>query len=51
LSIELGDIVDAILSGERLLLAMEDGQGASLSVSQPRLLRVEMAATRGSATG
>jgi hypothetical protein len=49
LSFALADIEEAMLSGERLLLVMRDGQGASLSAAQPRLLRVEIAAARASA--
>jgi hypothetical protein len=37
-----------MLSGERLLLVLRDGRGASIDVSQPRLLRVEIAAARAS---
>lgn len=46
LSFDLGDIVDAGLSGERLLLVLGDGTGVSLDVDQPRLLRVEIATAR-----
>ena len=46
LSFELDEIEDAVLSGERLLLAMRDGRGASLDVAQPRLFRVEIATAR-----
>ena len=49
LSFELEAIEETILSGERLLLVMRDGGGASIDVSQPRLLRVEIAAARASA--
>jgi hypothetical protein len=49
LSFALADIEEAMLSGERLLLVMRDGQGASLDVGRPRLLRVEIAAARASA--
>lgn len=40
-----------MLSGEQLLLVMRGGQGAALSVAQPRLLRVEIAAARALARG
>ena len=45
-SFELDEIEEAMLSGDQLLLVMRDGQGASLGVAQPRLLRVEIAAAR-----
>jgi hypothetical protein len=47
-SFDLGEIAEAMLAGDRLLLVMRDGQGASLGVAQPRLLRVEIAAARAS---
>ena len=46
LAIDLDDIEDAVISGERILLVMGDGQGAALGVAQPRLLRVEIATAR-----
>ena len=48
-SIQLEEIAEAIMSGDRLLLVMGDGQGASLGVAHPRLLRVEIAEARMSA--
>ena len=51
LSFDLEDIEEVLLSGERLLLVMHDGEGASLHVAQPRLLRVEIAAARQCARG
>ncbi len=51
LSFELDVIEDAVLSGERLLLVMRDGRGASLDVAQPRLFRVEIATARAFARG
>lgn len=51
LSFHLDEIEEAMLSGERLLLVMPGGQGASLDVAQPRLLRVEIAAARVAASG
>ena len=51
LSFDLDEIEEALLSGERLLLVLRGGQGASLAVAQPRLLRVEIAAARASARG
>lgn len=49
LSYELEAIQEALLSGERLLLLLRDGQGLTLEVAQPRLLRVEIAAARTAA--
>ena len=49
LSFELDRIDDVLLSGERLLVVMRDGQGASIEGSGPRLLRVEIAAARAAA--
>jgi hypothetical protein len=49
LSFDLADIEEAMLSGERLLFVLRDGQGASLDVDRPRLLRVEIAAARAAA--
>jgi hypothetical protein len=46
LSFELGEIEDAVVSGERLLLVLRDGRGVALQVAQPRLLWVEIAAAR-----
>jgi len=51
LSFGLDEIEDAVLSGERLLLVMRDGRGASLDVAQPRLFRVEIATARAFARG
>jgi len=51
LSFDLDGIEEVMLAGERLLLVMRDGVGASLSVAQPRLLRVEIAAARATARG
>ncbi len=49
LSIDLTEIEEAVLSGERLLLVLSDGQGVTLDIAQPRLLRVELAAARADA--
>jgi len=46
LSIDLTDIEEAVLAGERLLLVLRDGRGVSVQVAWPRLLRVEIAAAR-----
>jgi hypothetical protein len=45
-SIDLEEIEEAGLSGERLLLVMRDGKGVWLEAAQPRLLRVEIATAR-----
>jgi hypothetical protein len=50
-SFDLDGIEEVMLGRERLLFVMRDGEGASLSVAQPRLLRVEIAAARASARG
>lgn len=49
-SIALADIVESALSGERLLLTLRDGEGVTLDIGQPRLLRAEIAAVRHWAT-
>ncbi len=49
LAFRLDEIEDAVLSGDRLLLAMHDGAGISLAVTGPRLLRVEIATARAAA--
>ena len=41
-SVQLTDIVETSLAGERLLLTLRDGEGLSLDVDRPRLLRAEM---------
>jgi hypothetical protein len=45
-AIDLDEIEDAVVSGERILLVMGDGRGATLDVARPRLLRVEIATAR-----
>lgn len=42
MSVQLTDIVETSLAGERLLLSLRDGEGLSLDVDRPRLLRAEM---------
>jgi len=42
-SVNVADIVESSLAGERLLLTLRDGEGMSLDVDRPRLLRAEMA--------
>jgi hypothetical protein len=49
--LELDEIAEILLSGERLFLVMQDGEGAVLDVVEPRLLRVEIAAARLGARG
>jgi hypothetical protein len=51
LTFDLADIVDAVISGERLLLIMRDGSGVMLDVDEPHLLRVQIAAARAAARG
>ena len=51
LSFGLGAIQDVMLSGDRLLVVLRDGQGLTVHVQQPRLLRVELAAARAAQTG
>lgn len=51
LSFDLDDIEEVGVSGERLLLVMQDGIGVSLDAGQPRLLRVELGIARASARG
>ena len=46
LAIDLDEIEDAVVSGERILLVMGDGRGAALDVARPRQLRVEIATAR-----
>ena len=43
-SVSLTDVQESSLAGERLLLALRNGEGLTLDVDQPRLLRAEMAA-------
>ncbi len=47
-SFALGEVAEAMLAGDQLLLVMRNGDGASLGVAQPHLLRVEIAAARAS---
>jgi hypothetical protein len=46
LEVELGEIDELTLAGERLLVTMRDGTGLSINASRPRLLRVQIAALR-----
>jgi hypothetical protein len=43
LSVNLTDIVETSVAGERLLLSLSNGEGFSLDIDRPRLLRAEMA--------
>jgi hypothetical protein len=45
-TIPLADITETSLGGERLLLSLRNGEGLTLDVGQPRLLRAEIAAVR-----
>jgi hypothetical protein len=49
LDVELGDIDELTLAGERLLVTLRDGTGLSINASRPRLLRVQIAALREAA--
>ena len=44
LDVELGEIDELALAGERLLVTLRDGSGLSIDTSRPRLLRVQIAA-------
>jgi hypothetical protein len=46
ITIALGEVEEVMLAGERLLLVLRDGRGASLDVDRPRLLRVQLAVAR-----
>lgn len=43
-TVQLTDIVETSLAGERLLLTLRDGEGMTFDLDRPRLLRAEMAA-------
>ena len=43
-SVKLVDIEETSLAGERLLITLHNGEGLTLDVDRPRLLRAEMAA-------
>lgn len=49
LAFELADVQEIVLSGDRLLVIMNDGAGVAVDVDQPRLFRVEIAAARATA--
>jgi hypothetical protein len=42
-TVQLTDIVEMSLAGERLLLTLREGEGLSLDIEQPRLLRAAIA--------
>ena len=44
MSVQLTDIVETSLAGERLLLGLRDAEGLSLELERPRELRAEIAA-------
>ena len=48
-NVQLADIVETSLAGERLLITLRDGDGISLDVDRPRTLRTEIAAAVRSA--
>jgi hypothetical protein len=43
MAVQLADVLETSIGGERLLVTLRGGEGLSLEVDQPRLLRVEMA--------
>ena len=44
LDVELSQIDELALAGERLLITLRDGTGLSIDASRPRLMRVQIAA-------
>ncbi|MFL5682817.1 MAG: hypothetical protein ACJ77O_06710, partial [Chloroflexota bacterium] len=42
--VDLAEIDELALAGERLLITLDDGTGLSIDTDQPRLLRVQIAA-------
>ena len=44
LEVELDEIDELALAGERLLITLTDGTGLSIDASRPRLMRVQIAA-------
>jgi hypothetical protein len=49
LAFELGEIREADLAADRLLLQLRDGRAVAIAVGDPRHLRVEIAAARATA--
>jgi hypothetical protein len=47
----LGDVLEAVVAGEDVLLVMGDGVGLRVTVAEPRLLRVQIAAARAARRG
>ena len=43
-NVQLADIAETSLAGERLLITLRGGDGLTLDIDQPRLLRTEIAA-------
>jgi hypothetical protein len=43
-NVQLADIAETSLAGERLLITLRGGDGLTLDVDKPRLLRTEIAA-------
>jgi hypothetical protein len=43
-NVQLRDIIETALAGERLLITLRDAEGITLDVDRPRLLRIEIAA-------
>lgn len=51
INVQLADIAETAIAGERLLITLSNGEGISLDLDRPRLLRTEIAAaTRGTRT-
>lgn len=50
-TVELDDIEDAAIVGDRLLLVTRGGIGITLETDRPQLLRVQLAAARAARTG
>jgi hypothetical protein len=47
IALRLVDLQETALAGGRLLITLRDGEGVTLDVGQPRLLRAQIAAVRG----
>jgi len=47
----LGDVFEAVVAGEDVLLVMRDGVGLRVAVEEPRLFRVQIAAARATRRG
>jgi hypothetical protein len=50
-TVDLDDIEDAALVGDRVLLVTRGGAGITVDTDRPRLLRVQLAAARVARTG